>query len=86
MVTRPASSPAVSPPTHKLRQTQAEYVAARPAEEPGVKPILSGSKMYVCRRCQANFRTGHGQPDKRLPGVGKCDLCLAAAITPSQLV
>jgi hypothetical protein len=85
MVTRPASPPAVSSTTTKLRRTQAEYVASRPTEEPGVKQILSGSKMYVCRRCQANFRTGHGQPDKRLPGIGKCDPCLAAASTPSQL-
>jgi predicted RNA-binding Zn ribbon-like protein len=63
----------------KLRQTQAEYVAARPAGEPGVKPMMSSSKMYVCRRCQANFKTGDGKPDSRLPGLGKCNKCLAAA-------
>ena len=63
----------------KLRQTQAEYVAARPAGEPGVKPMMSSSKMYVCRRCQANFKTGDGKPDSRLPGLGKCNNCLAAA-------
>lgn len=62
----------------KLRQTQAEYVAARPAGEPGVKPMMSSSKMYVCRRCQANFKTGDGKPDPRLPGLGKCNKCLAA--------
>ncbi len=62
----------------KLRQTQAEYVAARPAGEPGVKPMMSSSKMYVCRRCQANFKTGDGKPDSRLPGLGKCNACLAA--------
>src|SRR5829696_8146658 len=61
----------------KLRQTQAEYVAARPAGEPGVKPMMSSSKMYVCRRCQANFKTGDGKPDSRLPGLGKCNKCLA---------
>jgi hypothetical protein len=61
----------------KLRQTQAEYVAARPAGEPGVKPMMSSSKMYVCRRCQANFKTGDGKPDARLPGLGKCNKCLA---------
>ncbi len=63
----------------KLRQTQAEYVAARPSGEPGVKPMMSSSKMYVCRRCQANFKTGDGKPDARLPGLGKCNKCLAAA-------
>ena len=62
----------------KLRQTQAEYVAARPAGEPGVKPMMSSSKMYVCRRCQANFKTGDGKPDSRLPGLGKCNKCVAA--------
>ena len=35
--------------------------------------------MYVCRRCQANFKTGDGKPDSRLPGLGKCNKCLAAA-------
>ena len=79
---RPTSSvvsPAASDTTQKLRQTQAEYVAARPAGEPGVKPMMSSSKMYVCRRCQANFKTGDGKPDARLPGLGKCNKCLAAA-------
>jgi hypothetical protein len=79
----PAAAPAVAPAAHaaslKLRQTQAEYVAARPAGEPGVKPMMSSSKMYVCRRCQANFKTGDGKPDSRLPGLGKCNKCLAAA-------
>ena len=72
-----AASPA-SATALKLRQTQAEYVAARPAGEPGVKPMMSSSKMYVCRRCQANFKTGDGKPDSRLPGLGKCNKCLAA--------
>ena len=35
--------------------------------------------MYVCRRCQANFKTGDGKPDARLPGLGTCNKCLAAA-------
>ena len=74
---RPAAEAASS--ALKLRQTQAEYVAARPAGEPGVKPMMSSSKMYVCRRCQANFKTGDGKPDSRLPGLGKCNKCLAAA-------
>ena len=78
---RPAAPPA--PPTAgsppKLRQTQAEYTAARPNAEPGVKPMMSSSKMYVCRRCPANFKTGDGKPDARLPGLGKCNKCLAAA-------
>ena len=84
--TTPAAPAAKPPGTEtsataalKLRQTQAEYVAARPAGEPGVKPMMSSSKMYVCRRCQANFKTGDGKPDSRLPGLGKCNKCLAAA-------
>ena len=86
----PSKGPATAAPTAtpaatatnaalKLRQTQAEYVAARPSGEPGVKPMMSSSKMYVCRRCQANFKTGDGKPDARLPGLGKCNKCLAAA-------
>ena len=71
--------------TQKLRQTQAEYVAARPASEPGVKPMMSSSKMYVCRRCQANFKTGDGKPDARLPGLGKCNKCLADAAAAAAL-
>jgi len=85
----PSKGPAAAAPTAtpaatatnaalKLRQTQAEYVAARPSGEPGVKPMMSSSKMYVCRRCQANFKTGDGKPDSRLPGLGKCNKCLAA--------
>ena len=62
----------------KLRQTQAEYSAARPSSSPGVKPMMSSSKMYVCRRCHANFKTGDGKPDPRLRGLGKCNQCLAA--------
>jgi len=74
----PAAAPTVSTNAAlKLRQTQAEYVAARPSGEPGVKPMMSSSKMYVCRRCQANFKTGDGKPDARLPGLGKCNKCLA---------
>jgi hypothetical protein len=41
--------------------------------------MLSGVKMYVCRRCQLNFRTGEGRPDARVSGLGKCNTCLAAA-------
>jgi hypothetical protein len=65
----------------KLRQTQAEYVAARPAGEPGVKPMMSSSKMYVCIKCHANFKTGEGKPDPRLRGLGKCNNCLGIAAT-----
>ena len=75
----PSAAPISAEAPQKLRQTQAEYVAARPAGEPGVKPMMSSSKMYVCRRCQANFKTGDGKPDARLPGLGKCNTCLAAA-------
>jgi hypothetical protein len=42
--------------------------------------MMSSSKMYVCRRCQANFKTGDGKPDPRLPGLGKCNKCLATAL------
>ena len=63
----------------KLRQTQAEYTAARPVTQAGIKPMMSSSKMYVCRRCQANFKTGDGKPDARIPGLGKCNQCLAAS-------
>jgi hypothetical protein len=81
MTTRRNPLPATpdSAAAQKLRQTQAEYTAARPSAEPGVRPMMSSSKMYVCRRCQANFKTGDGKPDPRLPGVGKCNQCIAAA-------
>lgn len=79
-VATPAAVPvAASAESIKLRQTQAEYSAARPASEPGIKPMMSSSKMYVCRRCQANFKTGEGRPDPRLRGLGKCNKCLDAA-------
>ena len=77
---RPA--PAQTPPqasAQKLRQTQAEYVAARPAGEPGVKPMMSSSKMYVCIRCHANSKTADGKPDPRLRGLGRCNTCLGVA-------
>jgi ribosomal protein L40E len=76
--TASTSLPSVSADgTQKLRQTQAQYSAARPMSEPGVKTMMSSSKMYVCRRCQANFKTGDGKPDPRLRGLGKCNRCLA---------
>lgn len=74
---RPSPSPSGTP-APKLRQTQAEYTAARPNAEPGVKPMMSSSKMYVCIRCHANFKTGDGKPDPRLRGLGKCNDCVAA--------
>ena len=67
----------------KLRQTQAEYTAARPNAEPGVKPMMSSSKMYVCIRCHANFKTGDGKPDPRLRGLGRCNNCLGVTSTPT---
>jgi hypothetical protein len=82
---RPSSSVPETSSAQKLRQTQAEYVAARPAGEPGVKPMMSSSKMYVCRRCQANFKTGDGKPDARLPGLGRCNKCLADAAAAAAL-
>lgn len=80
MTTRRNSTPpanAAADAAVKLRQSQAEYTAARPSAEPGIRPMMSSSKMYVCRRCQANFKTGDGKPDPRLPGLGKCNACLA---------
>ena len=77
----PASQGSAGP---KLRQTQAEYTAARPNSEPGVKPMMSSSKMYVCIKCHANFKTGDGKPDPRLRGLGRCNNCLGvvAGTTP----
>ena len=81
----PAAAPALAPVVEtlapKLRQTQAEYSAARPHAEPGVKPMMSSSKMYVCIRCHANFKTGDGKPDPRLRGLGKCNNCLGVTTT-----
>lgn len=84
--TAPAATPS-NPDSHaaaaasgpKLRQTQAEYTAARPHAEPGVKPMMSSSKMYVCIKCHANFKTGEGKPDPRLRGLGRCNNCLPVA-------
>jgi cytochrome c553 len=78
--TTSTSAPANGP---KLRQTQAEYTAARPNAEPGVKPMMSSSKMYVCIRCHANFKTGDGKPDPRLRGLGKCNSCLGVTVSSS---
>jgi cytochrome c553 len=64
----------------KLRQTQAEYTAARPNAEPGVRPMMSSSKMHVCIRCHANFKTGEGKPDPRLRGLGRCNSCLGVTV------
>jgi cytochrome c553 len=76
-----SSTPDNSAP--KLRQTQAEYTAARPHAEPGVKPMMSSSKMYVCIKCHANFKTGEGKPDPRLRGLGRCNGCLGVAAQPA---
>jgi cytochrome c553 len=80
---RPAPAPAATSaaiPGPKLRQTQAEYTAARPNAEPGVRPMMSSSKMYVCIKCHANFKTGEGKPDPRLRGLGRCNSCLGATV------
>lgn len=82
MATRRAQPPVTSANGVKLRQTQAEYTAARPNAEPGVKPMMSSSKMYVCIRCHANFKTGDGKPDPRLRGLGRCNNCLGVT-TPA---
>jgi cytochrome c553 len=79
MATRRASPASTTSTGVKLRQTQAEYTAARPNAEPGVKPMMSSSKMYVCIRCHANFKTGDGKPDPRLRGLGRCNTCLGVA-------
>ena len=78
----PAAPAGATPATSagpKLRQTQAEYTAARPNAEPGVRPMMSSSKMYVCIKCHANFKTGEGKPDPRLRGLGRCNSCLGLA-------
>lgn len=79
MATRRASPATTTSNGVKLRQTQAEYTAARPNSEPGVKPMMSSSKMYVCIRCHANFKTGDGKPDPRLRGLGRCNTCLGVS-------
>jgi cytochrome c553 len=80
MTTRRTTPPVSEAPAGpKLRQTQAEYTAARPNAEPGVRPMMSSSKMYVCIRCHANFKTGDGKPDPRLRGLGRCNNCLGVA-------
>jgi DNA-directed RNA polymerase subunit RPC12/RpoP len=76
---RPPTAPE-TPNGPKLRQTQAEYTAARPNAEPGVRPMMSSSKMYVCIRCHANFKTGDGKPDPRLRGLGRCNNCLGVTV------
>jgi len=83
MATRRPAPNAVTNSGMKLRQTQAEYTAARPHAEPGVKPLMSSSKMYVCIRCHANFKTGEGKPDPRLRGLGRCNACLGVAAPTS---
>lgn len=67
----------------KLRQTRAEYSAARPAREP-YRKMLSSVKMYVCRRCQSNFKTGEGMPDARISGLRKCNVCQMIARAPRR--
>jgi len=74
----PETTPSTLGP--KLRQTQAEYTAARPNAEPGVRPMMSSSKMYVCIKCHANFKTGEGKPDPRLRGLGRCNSCLGVTV------
>lgn len=83
MTTRKTKTDKSNESAQKLRQTQAEYSAARPPAEPGAKTMMSSSKMYVCRRCQANFKTGDGRPDVRMAGLGKCNPCLALAAAAS---
>jgi cytochrome c553 len=75
--TAPTTTTSMGP---KLRQTQAEYTAARPNAEPGVRPMMSSSKMYVCIKCHANFKTGEGKPDPRLRGLGRCNSCLGVTV------
>jgi cytochrome c553 len=84
MATRRLATAPASPTEPKLRQTQAEYTAARPNAEPGVKPMMSSSKMYVCIRCHANFKTGDGKPDPRLRGLGRCNNCLGVTAPASS--
>lgn len=82
MTSKALTSPAPIGTGPKLRQTQREYDASHPSAGPGSKPLMSSAKRYVCRRCQANFQTGEGQPDPRMSGIGKCDKCIATTVAP----
>lgn len=81
---RTSTTPTLVDSGPKLRQTQREYDATHPSAGPGAKPAMSSTKMYVCRRCQANFKTGEGRPDPRMSGIGKCDKCIAATVAPAM--
>lgn len=84
---KPDSLPnSAATPQVKLRQSQAEYTAARPLGEPGPKAMMSSSKMYVCRRCSANFKTGEGKPHPRMHGLGTCNACLSKNAGVSESV
>ncbi len=39
--------------------------------------IGPGTRIYVCRRCQASFTKGGGVPDVRFLGLGRCNACIA---------
>ena len=47
MTTRNAKTVKSTDSAQKLRQTQAEYSAARPAAAPGAKTMMSSSKMCL---------------------------------------
>ncbi|MFN8898593.1 MAG: hypothetical protein ACK5YM_11000, partial [Pseudomonadota bacterium] len=76
----PLPAPASTTPSPTLRHTHADYTAARPNAAPGVRPMMSSSKMYVCIKCHANFKTGEGKPDPRLRGLGRCNGCLGTTV------
>ncbi len=69
----------------QLRHSRREgNAAARPNAE-AHRRMFTGARIYVCRRCQVNFKTGEGQPDARTPGFGKCDSCLSASTGSKSL-
>lgn len=58
----------------KLRQSDAEYLTARR----NIQLHTGSARIYVCRRCQANFTAGGGVPSKKMAGIGKCKACLSS--------
>ena len=78
--TRNHQRPEAAPDASRVHGRQASRRTRR-------EPMMSSSKMYVCIKCHANFKTGDGKPDPRLRGLGRCNNCLgvaaANATTPS---
>ena len=65
----------------KLRQTQAGTPQHRPSAEPGIRPLMSASKMYVCRRCRITSRPATASPIRACPAWQVLPASPAAAAT-----